>query len=190
MERDRGSTRSGIRYSALNTAHYSSVQELMSHHRRLLSVEPASTTRAGIIVGANRHLTLLQTTLRFRFDSPLISVTLHNTFIDLFQEVSSNGLEGFEVVITFNAILHNQDSATYSLFYGQDHRRDNVGGVAKELGYSKNYIVRNMMDVDLIPSNFNEQQLLEEHQHSFEHSNLSIHSFVNVIFLIYQFVRR
>lgn len=190
MERDRGSTRSGIRYSALNSAHYNSIQELMSHHNRLLDYEPASTTRAGIIVGSNSHVTLLQTTLRFRFDSPLISVTLHNTFIELFQEVSGNSLDGFEVVITFNVILHNQDSSTFSLFYGQDHRRENVGGAAKELGYPTSYVVRNMMDVNLIPTSFNENELLEMHQNSFDHSNVSIHSFVNVVFLIYQFVRR
>lgn len=189
MERNRGSTRSGNQYSTLNSAHYTSVRELLTHHSRLLSHEPASTTRAGIIVGAERHISLLQTTLRFRFDSPLISVTLHNIFIDLFQEHPFNGVDGFEVVITFNVILHNQDSGTFSMFYGQDHRRDNNGGAAKEIGYSNSYVVRNLLDVDLLPTSFNEQTLLNEHQNAFDHSNVSIHSFVNVIFLIYQFVR-
>ena len=189
MERNRGSTRSGIQYSALNNAHYTSVQELMSHHRRLLEQEPASTTRAGVIVGAQRHVTLLQTTLRFRFDSPLIAMTLHNIFIDLFQEQPVNGIDGFEVVITFNVILHNQDSGTYSLFYGQDHRRDNAGGAARELGHERSYVIRNLIEVNQLPTQFNEQDLLLENQLAFDHSNLSIHSFVNVIFLIYQFVR-
>ena len=189
MERNRGSTRSGVQYSALNSAHYTSVQELMSHHRRLQSFEPASNTRAGIIIGENQHVTLLQTTLRFRFDSPLIGVTLHNTFIDLFQELPVNGIDGFEVVITYNVILHNQDSGTYSLFYGQDHRRDNAGGAARELGHSRSFVVRNLLDVDQIPTQFNEQTLMNEHQNTFDHSNVSIHSFVNVIFLIYQFLR-
>lgn len=189
MERDRGSTRSGVRYSTLNTSHYTSIQELMSHHSRLQSQEPASTTRAAIIVGAPGHVSLLQTTLRFRFDSPLIRVTLHNIFIDLFQEQPVNGLDGFEVVITFNAILHNQDSGTFSLFYGQDHRNTNAGGAARELGYNSTFVINNMLDVDNLPTQFDEQQLLSAHEHSFDHSNVSIHSFINVIFLIYQFVR-
>ena len=188
MERDRGSTRSGARYSALNTAHYTSIQELMSHHSRLLQQEPESTTRSAIIVGAPNHISLLQTTLRFRFDSPVIGVTLHNIFIDLFQEQASNGIGGFEVVVTFNVILHSHDSHTYSLFYGQDHRGSNAGGAAREISYPRSFVVKNLLDVDQIPTHFNEHTLLNEHQHAFDHSNVSIHSFINVVFLIYQFL--
>lgn len=190
MERDRGATRSGAIYSALNSAHYTTIQELMSHHSRLLQHEPASATRSAIVVGAQRHLSLLQTTLRFRFDSPLIAVTLHNIFVDLFQEQPTNGIDGFEVVVTYNVILHSQDSNTYSLFYGQDHRGTNAGGAAREIRHPINFVIRNLLDVDNLPTQFNEQTLLNEHQFAFEHSNVSVHSFINVIFLIYQFVRQ
>jgi len=82
-EMERGALRSGERFAARNQSYYPSVQELLSHHQRLLAEEPAITTRAVRIAGLSVG-SLLQTTVRFRFDSSIIQPTLRRIFSTFF----------------------------------------------------------------------------------------------------------
>jgi hypothetical protein len=184
---ERGFLRSGTRFAARNNPYYASVAELMSHHRRLTATEPAVTTRSTRIAGL-KFGSLLQTTVRFRMDSSVIVSTLRTVFFDLFREHEESGSSGFEVVVTFNAILTNQDASSFSMFYGHDHRADNVAGAAPELKFGGTTIIRTLLDLDTIPTHFDGEQLLRAHRHAFDNSNVRIHSFVNVVYLIYRFI--
>jgi hypothetical protein len=122
--------------------------------------------------------------------STIIQPTLRRVFFDLFNEHSETSSSGFEVVVTFNAVLTSPDSSTFSMFYGHDHRASNVGGAAPELKYGLTTVVTVLEDVDKIPTLFDSDQLIRAHQHAFENSNVRVHSFVNIIYLIYRFIER
>ena len=187
MTADRGFLRSGTRYAARNNPYYSSVAELLSHHKRLLLPEPAITTRAARILGVKSG-SLLQTTARFTLNSSVIRPTLRSIFFDLFREHSESGSSGFEVVTTFNAVLTNSTETTFSLFYGHDHRASNIAGAAPELKYGDTVIVRSLLDLDLLQTAVDPQELVRANRHAFQDSNVHVHSFVNIVFLIYRFV--
>ncbi len=139
---ERGSLRSGTRFAARNLNYYPTVRELLQHHQRLLSHEPAVTTRAARIAGLNFG-SLLQTTIGFHFNSTIIRSTLRAVFFNLFREHTPRADIGFEVVVTFNAILvSTSERTTYSLFYGHKHRADNLSGAAPELKYRSPTVVR------------------------------------------------
>ena len=190
IEMERGTLRSGERFAARNYAFYKSEKDLLAHHKRLLDPEPAITTRAARIAGLNFG-SLLQTTVRFRFDSTVIRSTLRRVFFDLFREHTTREDSGFEVVVTFNAILTNQsdqNNPSFSLFYGHDHRADNISGAAPELKYGSTTLVRQLSDVDNIPVDFESDDLIRSHRRAFESSAVSIHKFVNIVYLIYRYV--
>ena len=159
---ERGNLRSGTRFAARNLNYYSTVKELLEHHKRLLNPEPAITTRATRIAGLNFG-SLLQTTVRFRFNSSIIKATLRAVFFNLFREHTPQSDSGFEVVVTFNAILTSTaEQNTYSIFYGHDHRADNLSGAAPELKYGSTTVVRFLSDVDNIPVSFEQEALREK----------------------------
>ncbi len=184
---DRGLLRSGARYAARNNPHYSSLSELLSHHRRLLDPAPAVTTRGVRIAGLNSG-SLLQTTVRLPFGSAAAEQTLRDLFVDLLREHSESADSGFEVVVTFNAVLTNATETTFSLFYGQDHRASNVAGAAPELRYGTTFRVRSLLDVGSVPSSFDADELVRAHRHAFENSNVHIYAFLNVVYLVYRFI--
>jgi hypothetical protein len=118
-----------------------------------------------------------------------VKEVLRRVFFDLFREHTESGESGFEVVVTFNAILTNEATPkTYSLFYGHDHRADNVAGAAPELKSGATTIVHVLSDVDNIPSSFDQTALIDSHRRAFANSAVSIHQFVNIVYLIYRFV--
>ena len=184
---ERGVLRSGSRFAARNNPYYSSYQQLIAHHRRLLDPVPAVSHRVARLFDS-RAGTLIQTTVRFVFDSPLIYSTLREVFSELFREHEELSSEGFEVVVTFNAVLIDSDSSSYSLFYGQDHRAGNDAGAAPELRFGSTIIVRSMLDVGRIPSSFDSEALILSHRNAFANSNVRVHRFLNVIYLIYRYV--
>lgn len=186
-ERQRGATRSGARFSARNNPHYRSYKELMSHHKKLLDPEPALTERLTRIFGISDGY-LSQSTLRFRFDSPVIRSTLRSVFNRLFAKHPATPTDGFEVVTTFNCVLHNQDSSTFSIFYGQDHRAQNDFGAAPELKYGTTVIVRSVLDLHKIETNFNEEELFRLIRPGFESSNVTVYKVTNVVYLIYRYI--
>jgi len=126
----RGFTRSGHRYARQNLAYYSSLAELKAHHKKLFEEELAVSTRLAKVLNT-RHL-LTQTTIRTPFNHPTIKENLGEVFPRLFDQHSEDsGFSGFEVVITFNAILANKDQTSFSVFYGADFRVNNQGGAAE-----------------------------------------------------------
>jgi hypothetical protein len=176
--------RSGTRYQARNQPFYTSVRELLQHHQRLISENPAVTQQLAVI---ERSGTLIQTTIRFPIQSQIIQTSLREVFTELLAQLQPN--QHYEVLITFNAILHHPNRGTYSLFYGHDFKKTNLGGRARELSfYDTSTIVQNPFDVNRIPVNIDYDRMLREHRDVFEDSGVYIHSFVNIIYLVYKYI--
>lgn len=184
---ERGETRSGNRFASRNTIYFSSVHELFKVHKKLISPEPAVSTRIAR-VGESNNGSLLLTTIRFPFHYKSIAHKLKVELLDLFREHTTNSSDGFEVVITFNAILTNQQGTTFSVFYGQDFRANNSAGVAPELKYGEITVVKNIADISKIPTSFDAESLLNSHRRAFESSNVRIHQFINIIYLVIRFL--
>lgn len=177
-------TRSGALLRARNEPFYTSVRELMRHHQRLVTENPAITQQIAVIANAGN---LIQTTVRFPITSNVIRVNLQQVFTELLTQLEPG--HHFEVIITFNAILYSPSQGTYSLFYGHDFRQRNQGGRAAELSfYNDSTIVKNPFDVNRIPTEIDYDRLLYLHRDAFESSNVYIHSFVNIVYLIYKYV--
>lgn len=191
---ERGQLRSGERFAARNLPFYTNVRDLLRHHKRLFSTEPAVSQRYFYIGGPRASLrgrSLIQTTVRYRSDYPDILQHLKSIFVDLFREHSENSTDGFEVVTTFNAILSNPEQTTFSVYYGHDHRANNLSGAASELQPENGtVIVRQMPDVNSIPATFDFEQLARLHRQSFADSNVAVYKFINIVYLIYRFVKR
>jgi len=102
----RGTLRSGKEFSAKNTPRYKSYAELLKHHENLLKKEPRiATDELGISnLSGDR---LLSSQITFRADHPSISTDLQNFFRPFF-EYGESAASGFEVVVTFNAVLYNK----------------------------------------------------------------------------------
>ena len=171
-----------------NRGYAQSVKELLRRHIKLTQYEPEEATRDVIrFTRRKRTGVLTQTHLRFRFDYKEIQKHLLKVFGRLFA-LQGDCRDGFEVIITFNAILYCKDTNTYSLFYGTDHRENNRMGASNELGYGGTYIVNNLAEVAArIPCIFEMQDLIHLHRNAFPHSNVSVFKMVNIIYLIYQF---
>ena len=171
-----------------NVGYPTSVKVLLQRHKKLVQFEPAEATRDVFkFTSGKRSGSLLQTHLRFRFDYVEVQKHLLTVFSRLFA-LQGDNRDAFEVVITFNAILHCKDSGTYSVFYGTDHRENNRMGAANELSYGNCYLIRNLEDVvNKLPVTFDHDDLLRRHQNAFPNSNVSVFKFLNLIYLIYQF---
>jgi hypothetical protein len=184
---ERGTLRSGSRFAARNFPHFTSYNELMSHHKNLLAEKPVISQRIVRIADVTTG-SLSQTIVRFRFDSSVIESTLLDTFVNLFYEHEENQVDGFEVVTTFNAVLTTEDASTFSLFYGLDHRTGSRLGAAPELSYGNPVIVKNITDVRKISTFFDADELIQSHRNAFDTSNVRVHSFVNIVYIIYRFI--
>ena len=184
---ERGATRSGARFAARNVPYYSSVRELLSHHRQLLAPGPVVATRYAA-VGSSRG-TLLQTTVRFSSESPNIREGLRAVFAGLFRQSSERVGEGFEVVVSFNAILSDSSSTSFSVFYGHDYgsRRSTAGGVHGDLRYGSSFLVTGPDDVDDLPVSFDFERLTQAHRLSFQNSDVRVARFINIVYLVYQY---
>ena len=190
---ERGELRSGARFARRNFAYYSSVAELLRHHQRLLEREPEVSSRLfRIASGGSRarlsDTSLVQTTIRFRWDYIQILPFLRNTFLSLFREYQPSRGAGFEVVTTFNAILTDSEGKTFSLFYGHDYRAGNDLGASAHLRFGDAVVIKTLEDVSLIPTQFDFESLISQHRHSFENSGVRVHQFVNIVYLVYRFL--
>jgi len=182
---ERGVLRSGKRFAARNIPYYLTEQELLSHHKKLLENISGPTIRHFHI--GNGQGSLMQATVRFRIDYPNILNSLTGIFATLIREHSESNSEGFEVVTTFNAILTNSQSTTFSIFYGHDYRGGNISGAKEELKYGETVVVKSLPDVSSIPTKFDMNELLRSHRNAFQSSDVKIHRFLNVVYLIYRF---
>ena len=179
---ERGQTRWGVRFAARNLPHFSTLRELLSHHQRLLVVGPVVSTRYAK-VGKG---TVLQTCVRFRSDHPDIRGALSGVLAELFREIDSQR-EGFEVTITFNAILSNRDSTSFSLFYGQDYGEQSQGGSHSRLGFSRPVRVRNLLHLRRVQTEFDLEELIRLYSVAFESSDVVVVKLINVVYLIHQY---
>ena len=154
------------------------------------SYEPAEVSRDVYKFTRGRRAgSLIQTHVRFRHDYANIQLYLLRVFHRLFALRGAAG-DPFEVVITFNAILHCQDTGTYSMFYGTDHRENNRMGAANELSFGETYKINDRLDViNVLPCSFDMQDLVSSHRNAFPNSNVSVFQILNIIYLIYQYRR-
>lgn len=185
----RGSLRSGKRFAAKNQPYYLSIKDLLAHHPRLVAREPAVATRF-LRIADNRQGSLIRTTVRFRADYSGIEHKLREVFLDLFREHTENYFDGFEVVVTFNAILTNSARTTFSVFFGQDFGFENSTGTASQLSYADPVIVRSLPDISLIPTSIDLESVIANHKRSFESSDVQIERILNIVYLIRRFVDR
>ena len=183
---ERGFLRSGGRFAARNNPHFPSVRDLLSHHRRLLDEEPAVATRV-LRVGEFNTGSLLQTTIRFRAGYQSIRQRLRLEFLDLFREHTTGPDQGFEVIVTFNAILTNQDATTFSIFFGHDFRAGNLTGAAPQLSHGGTVFVQTFADIQRIPTTFDFEEVIRAHRSAFANSNVRVHQILNVVYLIYRY---
>jgi hypothetical protein len=184
---ERGDLRSGARFAARNTSYFATLKELYATHKRLLAPEPVVSTRIAR-VGESKIGSLLLTTIRFRFDYAAVAYRLRLELLDLFREHTQNTTDGFEVVVTFNAVLTNQNQTSYSVFYGQDFRAGNNSGAAPELKYGDTIVVNNISDIGKIPTLFDADALFASHRRAFENSNVKIFKFLNIVYLVIRFL--
>jgi len=180
---ERGQLRGGVRFAARNSPYCSSLRVLLSRHQRLLEHNPAVATRYANVAGG----TLLQTTVRFRSDHPSIRQDLTRIFSDLFRQQDRNSGSGFEVAVTFNAVLATRDEQSFSIFYGQDYRRSSETGTHSGLTFGPSVRVENLLQVHRIPHEFDFEELLRHHRGAFESSDVFVVRFLNVVYLIYQY---
>lgn len=177
---ERGQTRSGARFAARNLPYFSSIRQLLSHHQRLLELGPVVSTRY-VHVGRG---TVLQTCIRFRSDHSDIRRSLTRILTELLQELNSDN-EGFEVSITFNAILSDRDSTSFSLFFGQNY---GPGSPQSRLGLAERpVVVRNLLHVRRVPTEFNLEDLVQRFSVAFDSSDLVVAKILNVVYLVHQY---
>lgn len=184
---ERGATRSGARFARANQGYFSSLAELLRSHSRLQEeVSPISLRyfRLGLTAGS-----LLQATLRFSTSCENIGRHLLHSFMRLFREHAEGPQSGFEVLVTFNAVLVNREGTSFSVFYGHDYRANNLIGAAAELRFGEEAInVSNLAGVSQIPTRFDFERLAVAYRHAFEQSDLRVARFLNVVYLVYRYV--
>ena len=89
-----------------NVGYARSVNELLRRHPKLQAAEPDVVDKDVFKFTQGRRVgSLIQTHFRFRFDYPNVQQYFLTVFARLFG-LQGNSRDAFEVVITFNAILH------------------------------------------------------------------------------------
>jgi len=184
---ERGATRSGQRFAPRNTPYHPNLRSLLLAHKRLLSHEPAISIPC-FSVGSSKG-TLIQATARYRADHPNLRGALSELFSRLFKLAKRGKFSGpFEVVVTFNVVLANRDSTSYTIFYGHDYAKNNYKGSSQRLQYSESsYLVRDLTDVKNIPTSFDFENLIEKQRRNFESSDVRVVRILNVVYLVYQY---
>lgn len=176
---ERGQTRSGARFAARNSPYFSSLRELLGHHQRLLEPGPVVSTRY-VRVGRG---SVLQTCVRFRSDHPDIRGALTRVLTDLLQELNSEN-EGFEVSVTFNAVLSNRNATSFSLFFGQNYGE---GSAQSRLGFGRPVIVSSLLHLRRVPTSFDLEDLIRRYSLAFDSSDLVVANIINVVYLVHQY---
>ena len=195
------STRSGRKYIPYNKPFFSSKHQLLSCHRRLTSQIPAIETRTYFV--ANSKFSLSETTARFHHSNEpkFIRQVLKRAINTLkggdlgvsapLQSSSSSSSSSslkwhFEVNVTFNAILHNPDLDSWSVFYGLDYATNNHTGIKKELSYGDTIVINQPKDIAKIPTSFDMTDVVKKCRFGFSNSNVYVHSILNIVYLMYK----
>ena len=118
-------------------------------------------------------------TLRIRDEgNPDYEEHLRQAFISLY-DLYGPGL--FDVSVTANAILQGNSNNRYSVWYGQDFGGRNFALAAPE-------VVRNLGDVANLQTNFTANDFEEIFFGTFENTDVSVHSLVNVVYIITRYL--
>ena len=117
-------------------------------------------------------------TLRVREGTPDIEDDLRNAFTALYDLY---GPGYFDVNVTANAVLQGNADNRYSIWYGQD-----FGGRAYNIAPPE--VVRNLGDVSAIRTDFSADDFEEIFFATFDNTDVSVHSIVNVIYIITRYL--
>ena len=161
------------------------MKELLAHHQRLLVPGPVVNTR---YVKVGRGV-VLQTCIRFRSDHPNIRSGLTRVLAELLREVDSSE-EGLEVTLTFNAVLADRKFTSFSLFYGQDYGEQSEEGSSTRLGHSRPVVVRNLLQIPRVPTEFDLEELAQRYSLAFESSDVVVAKLLNVVYLVHHYQRQ
>ena len=91
------------------------------------------------------------------------------------------------MTITFNAILSNRDSTSFSLVYGQDYGEQSQGGSHSRLGFSGPVRVRNLLHLRRVQTEFDLEDLIRRYSLAFDSSDVVVVKLINVVYLIHQY---
>jgi len=185
---ERGATRSGRRFAELNSAYCRSEAALLNRHHKLEALKAGpfqNTFKLSSGIGD-----IDQTILRYSTRHPDILGDLRREFINLFKASGESARSGYEVAVTFNAVLTNSDSSSFSIYYGQDYSSTSDHGVGARLRGSRGPIlVQSVRDVQNVPTVFDYEAVMHENRLAFQSSNVRIHRIINIVYLIYRFVQ-
>ena len=158
------------------------MRELLAHHQRLLEPGPVVNSRY-VKVGRGA---VLQTCIRFRSDYSNIRSGLTRVLAELLREVDTTD-EGLEVTVTFNAVLSNRDYTSFSLFYGQDYGEQSEQGSHSRLGHSRSVVVRNLLQIRRVPTEFDLEELAQRYSLAFESSDVVVAKLINIVYLVHHY---
>lgn len=102
---------------------------------------------------------------------------------DLLQELNSEN-EGFEVSVTFNAVLSNRNATSFSLFFGQNYGE---GSAQSRLGFGRPVIVSSLLHLRRVPTSFDLEDLIRRYSLAFDSSDLVVANIINVVYLVHQY---
>lgn len=105
---------------------------------------------------------------------------------ELFQELEfeNRAGEALEVSITFNAVLSNRASTSFSIFFGQNYGE---GSPPSRLGFSaRPVVIRNLLHLRRIPTEFDLEDLIRRFSLAFDSSDLVVAKILNVVYLVHQ----
>lgn len=108
-----------------NKAYSKSLKELLKKHKRLTRQRIAVSTRESRIPKIP-HGSLLTTVIRMHVSVKNKLSVLRNIFFDLFREHSESSQEGYEVVVTFNAVLENQVRLNFLFFKNTIEKKEMI----------------------------------------------------------------
>jgi hypothetical protein len=175
-------TRSGHAAQVQNRRVFISRAQLLERHHRLLQPHPVTTVNYYHL----RNDSIVQAVVRMPFNyAGGARRYLREQCLELMAREAQPATR-LEVSITFNAILHDLTADTWSVFYGLNFQegRGRVAGIAELLYHGEPYTVRNVLDVGELPIRFDPDELYERYQRGYEHSQVRIDTFLNVVYLI------
>jgi hypothetical protein len=175
-------TRSGRVAQVQNRRVFVTRAHLLERHHRLLGPDPVSTVNYYHL----RNDSIVQAVVRMPFNyTGNARRYLRQQCLELMSR-EGGASSRLEVSITFNAILHDITADSWSVFYGLNYQegRGRVAGIAELLHYGEPYTVRNVLDVAELPVQFDPDELYERYQRGYEHSQVRIDTFLNVVYLI------
>lgn len=174
-------TRSGHVAQAQNRRSFTTRQQLITAHYRLLDPRPVLTVNYYTL----RRNVVLQAVIRMPFNYADAVRYLRLKCLELLVQ-RQNRMSHLEVSITFNAILHDTSADTWNMFYGLHFQqgRGRIAGIADLMHFGAPIVIANVEDLAQIPTIFNADELHEKYQRGYDSSNVHIDTFLNVVYLI------